>query len=160
MCWFQKITNIDQMCRFLDFMAKKRILERNYEKCYIYFNKNNNFQDILLRIGMYTLYIVPKIVLKFHNDVSNDYRNINQISGLSSPKLGILHIKVHLLWNRDKMLAPRIAFPVSTEYVQVKERKKINFQITFFFQLSVSHKVITLSPYCSYIFLHSIRFCM
>merc|ERR1712074_47495 len=46
-------------------MAKKRILERNYEKCYIYFNKNNNFQDILLKIGMYTLYIVPKIVLNF-----------------------------------------------------------------------------------------------
>ena len=120
------------MCRFLAFMAKKRILERNYEKCYIYFNKNNNFQDILLKIGMYTLYIVPKIVLKFHKDISNDYRNINQISGLSSPKLGILHIKDHLLWNRDKMLAPRIAFPVPTEYVQVKERKKINFQRTFF----------------------------
>jgi len=83
-------------------------------------------------LAMYTLYIVLKIVLRFHKDISNGYRNINQISGLSSPKLGILHIKVHLLWNRDKMLAPRIAFPVPTEYVQVKERKKINFQITFF----------------------------
>merc|ERR1712002_851478 len=39
-------------------MAKKLILARNYEKCYIYFNKNNNFQDILLKIGMHTLYIV------------------------------------------------------------------------------------------------------
>jgi len=132
MCWFQKKKYWPYVKIFLAFMAKKRILERNYEKCYIYFNKNNNFQDILLKIGMYTLYIVPKIVLKFHKDISNDYRNINQISGLSSPKLGILHIKVHLLWNRDKMLAPRIAFPVPTEYVQVKERKKINFQITFF----------------------------
>ena len=28
----KKNTNIDQMCRFLAFMAKKRILERNYEK--------------------------------------------------------------------------------------------------------------------------------
>jgi len=82
---------------FWSLWPKKLILERNYEKCYIYFNKNNNFQDILLKIGMYTLYIVPKIVLKFHKDISNDYRNINQISGLSSPKLGILHIKVHLL---------------------------------------------------------------
>ena len=28
----KKNTNIYQMCRFLAFMAKKRILERNYEK--------------------------------------------------------------------------------------------------------------------------------
>ena len=28
----KKMTNIYQMCRFLAFMAKKRILERNYEK--------------------------------------------------------------------------------------------------------------------------------
>ena len=28
----KKITNIDQMYRFLAFMAKKRILKRNYEK--------------------------------------------------------------------------------------------------------------------------------
>ena len=67
----QKNTNIDQMCRFLVFMAKKRILEKNYEKCYIYLNKNNNFQDILLKIGMYTLYVVPKIVVKFHKDIAN-----------------------------------------------------------------------------------------
>ena len=92
----QKNTNIGQMYKFLAFIAKTLILKRNYES-YIYFNKNNNFQYILLKIDMYTLYIVPKIVLKFHKDISNDYRNINQISGLSSPKLGILHIKVHLL---------------------------------------------------------------
>ena len=85
------------MSKFLVFMSKKCILERNYEKCYIYFNKNNNFQDILLKISMYTLYIVPKIVVKFHKDISNGYRNIDQISGLSSPKLGILHIKDHFL---------------------------------------------------------------
>ena len=28
----KKVTNIYQMCRFLAFMAKNRILERNYEK--------------------------------------------------------------------------------------------------------------------------------
>merc|ERR1712030_285287 len=78
-------------------MAKKRILDRNYEKCYIYINKNNNFQDILLKIGMNTIYIVSKIVVKFHKDVSNGYRDIDQSSGLTSPKLGILHIKDHLL---------------------------------------------------------------
>merc|ERR1712074_247204 len=54
-------------------MAKKRILKRNYEKCYIYFNKNNNLQDILLKFCLYTLYIIPKIVLKFHKDISSDY---------------------------------------------------------------------------------------
>merc|ERR1712030_39327 len=67
-------------------MAKKGILERNYEKCYIYFNKNNNFQDILMKIGPYTIYIGLKIVIKFHKDISKDCRNIDQISGLSSPK--------------------------------------------------------------------------
>ena len=51
----KKITNIDLRCRFLAFMAKKRILERNYEKCYIYFNKNKSFHDNLLKIGMYIL---------------------------------------------------------------------------------------------------------
>ena len=51
------------------------------------------------------------------------------------------------------MLAPRIVFPVPTEYVQVRERKKINFQRTFFHH-SVSHKVVTLSPYCSYIYIY------
>merc|ERR1712030_98910 len=66
-------------------MAKKRILERNYEKCYIYFNKNNNFHDILLKIGMYNLYIVLKIVAEYHKDISNGYRNIDHISELSSP---------------------------------------------------------------------------
>jgi len=43
----KKVTNIYQMCQFLALMAKKRILEINYEKYYIYFNKNNNFHDNL-----------------------------------------------------------------------------------------------------------------
>ena len=76
----KKVTNIYQMCRFLALMAKKRILEINYEKCYIYFNKNNNFHDNLLINGMYTLHIVIKGVLKFHKDISKGYRNISQIA--------------------------------------------------------------------------------
>jgi len=51
----KKNTNINQMYRFLAYMAKKRILKRNYKKNYIYFNKNNSFQDILLKTGIYTL---------------------------------------------------------------------------------------------------------
>ena len=78
----KKVTNIYQMCRFLALMAKKRILEINYEKYYIYFNKNNNFHDNLLKIGMYTLQIVLKGVLKFHKDISNGYRNIGEIARL------------------------------------------------------------------------------
>merc|ERR1712074_326590 len=93
----KKILILTKCAIFWPLWPKKHISKRNYEKSYIYFNKNNNFQDFLLKIGLYTLYIVPKIVLKFHKDISNDYRNINQISGLSSPKLGILLIKVHLL---------------------------------------------------------------
>ena len=54
----------------------------------------------------------------------------------------------------SQRISPTIAFPITAEYVQVKERKKINFQITFFFQLSVSHKVVTLSPYYSYIYIY------
>jgi len=75
------------MSRFFWPLWPKNILERKM--------KNVTFTSI--KTTIFTLYIVPKIVLKFHKDISNDYRNINQISGLSSPKLGILHIKVHLL---------------------------------------------------------------
>merc|ERR1712030_284907 len=71
----KKVTNIYQMCRFLALMAKKHILEINYEKYYIYFNKINNFHDNLLKIGMYNLPIVLKGLLKFHKDISNGYRN-------------------------------------------------------------------------------------
>ena len=69
----KKITNIYQMCRFLAFMAKKRILEINYEKCYIHFNKNKKIHDNLLESGICTLQIVLKGVLKFHKDISNGY---------------------------------------------------------------------------------------
>merc|ERR1712030_97299 len=48
-------------------MDEKSILERNDENGYIYFNKNNNFQDILLKIGMYTLDIVHKMMDKTFN---------------------------------------------------------------------------------------------
>jgi len=77
----KKVTNIYQMCRFLALMAKKHILEINYEKYYIYFNKINIFHDNLLKITMYTLQIVFKRVLKFHKDISNGYRNSAKLLG-------------------------------------------------------------------------------
>jgi len=75
---------------------------------YTYFNKNNNFQDILLKID---------------NNISNSFWVIDQRPASSFPEFVNNLIKDHLLWSRDKTLAPTIEFPVTTEYVQVIEGK-------------------------------------
>ena len=47
---------------------------------YIFFNKNNNFQDILLKNCMFTVYVCFDMVLKFHKDISNSFGDMDQIS--------------------------------------------------------------------------------
>ena len=46
---------------------------------YTFFNKNNNFPDISLTIGMYTVYVCPDIVLKYYKDISNSFGCVDQI---------------------------------------------------------------------------------
>ena len=113
------------MCRILALLAKKtyfkEIFSRNY---YIFFNKNNNFPDIFLKIGMYTVYVYPDVVLKFHKYISTSYEGIDEIVAWSFLKFVINLINDHLLWNRGKILTPTIAFTLTTEYVQVMEGKQ------------------------------------
>ena len=60
--------DIDQNLLFLAYPCE-------YEN-YIFFNKYNNFSDILLKIGMYTLYVCPDMVLKFHKAISNSFADV------------------------------------------------------------------------------------
>ena len=87
---------------------------------------------------MYTVYVCPDVVSKFHKDISTSYEDIDQIFAWSFLKFVINLINDHLLWNRGKILTPTIAFTLTTEYVQVMEGKKNMFQITFFSTLSVT----------------------
>ena len=87
---------------------------------------------------MYTVYVYPDVVLKFHKDISTSYEDIDQIFAWSFLKFVINLINDHLLWNRGKILTPTIAFTLTTEYVQVMEGNKNMFQITFFSTLSVT----------------------
>jgi len=68
------------MCKIFGLLAKKTYFkEILWKNKYIFFNKNNNFLDILLKIGMYTVYICPDIVLKFDKDISTSFGGIDQI---------------------------------------------------------------------------------
>ena len=44
------------------------------------------------------------------------------------------------MWERDKKTAPTIAFPLTTEYLQVKEGNKIMFWRTFFLTFCVTER--------------------
>jgi len=65
-----------------NFQTKNQLLyflNKKYENMKSTFsNKNNNISDILLIIGMHTVFVCPNVMLKFHKNISNSFGDIEQ----------------------------------------------------------------------------------